>query len=269
MAVESIEIDGIERKLGLLPPTPEALKRRSRLKSFSDFLGEKGLTILAKDLWKEVKHKGLSDPKFVLDQHNSSGCVGYSEAAAEMKIRALRGMPFERLSGSFTYAHINGGSDSGAMILDALESACKNGHALESEFNYPQLFLRQIPQGVKETALSRRSIMALPVNTLEEVATALQMGFIVQAGVQVDGSFNSFDSNGISGARGQYANHSIHLCGMVNIGGEWVYEMPNSWGLWGPFRNGTCYLRAKGIVISGDAWVHVDAMRQDVPVPSN
>lgn len=267
-ATNSIEIDGIERKLGLIPPAPEALKRRAKMKSFADALGERGLTILAKDTWKDVRHKAFTDAKFVLDQHNSSGCVGYSEAAAEMKIRALRGMPFERLSGSFTYAFINGGQDGGAMILDALESAEKNGHALESEFNYPKLFKNQIPAGVRETALKRRSIIALPVNTIEEVSTALQLGFIVQAGVQVDGNFNSFNSAGVSNARGQYANHSIHLCGMLNIGGEWVYEMPNTWGLWGPFRNGTCYLRAKGVVISGDAWVHMDAHRQDVPVPA-
>jgi len=263
--------NGEERKLGLLPPTAGNLARRKLMKSFGSLLAEKGLSLIPESQWIDVDYPEFHKPEFVLNQFNSSGCVGYSEAAAEMKIRVLRGLPFERLSGSFTYAHINGGQDGGAMILDAMESAAKYGHALESEFNYPKLFMSQIPSTVKETALTRQSPLAYPVDTVTEVATALQMGFIVQCGVAVDGNFERFDSNGVSAARGQYANHSVHLCGMKKFGSRWCYRMPNTWGFnWGPFGNGSCYLSADGLVLRGDAYVHVvgELPGDFVPVPA-
>ena len=46
---------------------------------------------------------------------------------------------------------------------------------------------------------------------------------------------------------------------MKQINGEWVYHMPNTWGpKWGPFHNGSCYLRPAGIILEGDAFVHAD-----------
>lgn len=265
-----IDGQGNVRRLGMIPADAKAKARRMKMMGFGEFLQKKGMGLIPRDKWVDVEYPKYRQPQWILDQHNSSGCVGYSEAGAHTQARDRRGMKFELLSGSFTYAHINGGQDGGAMILDAMLAGKKYGHALRSEFDYPQLFLRQIPASVKETALKRQTIAAYPVNTFDEVATALQLGFVVQAGVQVDGNFGSFDANGVSRARGRYANHSIYLDGMKQIDGKWVCHMPNSWGAsWGPFRDGTCYLRPEGIVIEGDAFVHADSewLPEDLPAP--
>lgn len=268
-----IHIDslGEERRLGLIPPNLDAKKRRARRKTFGQLLAERGLPLVPRNQYRDLLHDEELNPKFFVNQRNCSGCVGWSEAGATMITRHRRGMKFERLSGAFTYAHINGGQDGGAMILDALESGEKYGHCLESEFDYPKLFLKQIPESAKQSALTRQSELAYPIDSFDEFWTAILLGFCVQHGVCVDGNFERFDANGVSAARGRYANHSVYSSGVKIVGGKPVSRMPNSWGeVWGPFGNGTCYLSEAGIILDGDAFVHVSGewLEGDLPTPA-
>lgn len=248
------------RRLGMIPADEGAAKRRTAMKSFADLLHARGLPLIPESEWRDIDGSAECTPEFTLNQGYTSSCVGASEAAAEMKIRTRRGMKFERLSGPFTYAWINGGRDSGAMILDAMESGVKHGHALESQFNYPHLFLNQIPQDVIEEAKTRQSTLAFPCNSIEEAGTAIQMGFVVQHGVEAGGAFDSFDADGVSRVRGGIANHSVHSFGGKRIKGRFRFHMGNTWGFgWGPFRNGTCFLNPEALILRGDAFVHVAA----------
>ena len=263
---EHTDSTGEVRKLGVIAPDEEAIKRRKKMKSFGQFLKEEGAGLIPSEKWQDVLYPQTDKPEFVLDQGQTSGCVGWSDAGAETTLEYILTGVLAVKSGAFRYAHINGNSDSGAMILDSMESGLKHGSALKSEFDRPQIYYRQIPESVKQSALKRRFLKAYPVNTVEELATAIQLGFVVQAGVQVDGNFERFDSNGISAARGKYANHSIYIYGMQKIGDRWRYKMRNSWGFnWGPFRNGSCFLNPEGICIEGDAFVHADSSWIDTP----
>lgn len=265
-----IDSDGNVRKLAVIPPDERVKARRMQLTGLGEFLGKKGVSLIPEEKWVEIDYPRFHKPEFVLNQQSTSGCVGFSCAAANMKIRALRGMNPERLSGAFVYAYINGGNDGGAMIDDSRVALMKYGVCLDSENPLPKIFLRQISDEAKKSAERRQMTVAYRCDNIQEVATALQLGLIVQAGVQVDGSFSSFDANGVSRANGRYANHSIHLYGMKQIEGKWVYRMGNTWGAtWGPFKDGSCYLRPSGIVIQGDAFVHADSewLPEDLPTP--
>ena len=254
-----IDHNGIERKLGLLPIDEETKRVRASQPSFSDFAGQNGLTIYPRDQWDDLDNASLRGPEFVNDQRNCSGCVGWSAAGAEMMTRAARGMPFEKLSGAFVYAHINGGRDAGAMITHAMGAERQFGHCLESEFDYPKLYLNQIPDAVKQSALSRQSRMAYTINSLEEFFTAIMCGFYPQFGVCVGNNFNAFDTHGIAGVTSGYANHSVCAFGMKRFGSIWCAQTGNSWGKdWGPFRSGWCWINERAIRLD-DAFVHVDA----------
>lgn len=257
-------------RLGMIPADAEALQKRAKMVPFLTGLKARGASLIPRDQWKEVQYPQFHDPKWVLNQQNTNGCVGFSCAAANMKLRHIHGHLFERFSGNFSYAGINGGRDAGAMILDSQIFSQKYGFCREDEFPMPGIYWRQVPEKAKESGLTRQLVLSYPIDTEEEMATALQLGMIVQAGVQVDGNFSSFDANGVSRANGRYANHSIHIYGMKQVAGEWVYYMGNTWGSkWGPWQNGSCFLRAKGIVLRGDAFVHADSewSPSDLPTP--
>lgn len=252
---------GKVRKLGLIPATPERKERqRKQFKSFGSLLESSGLKLIPQEKWVDIETPHWNRPEYVIDQGQTSSCVGASGAAAAGKTLESGGKPFELQSGPFLYAFINNGQDSGAYIGDCLETLTKNGTVPAKLFGYKDgLFLRQIPASVREEGLRHRLTVGYILNTEAELATAVQMGFVCQAGVQVDSSFERFDSSGVSSARGRYANHSIHIDGMKKIGSGWVYHMPNTWGAkWGAFNNGSCYLRPEGVIIEGDAFVHAD-----------
>lgn len=255
-----LDMTNAVRVLGAKPADASRKAKARRLQSFGQFLESQGTGLIPRDKWVDVEYPEFRNPEWVLNQHQTSGCVGFSGASAEEKSRRLRGMPHVKLSGAHHYSCINGGRDSGAYILDSMEAGLKQGYALKSEFDLPKIYSSQVSSSVKESALTRQSTLAWPINTIDELGTAIQMGLIVQCGVQVDGSFESFDTNGVSRARGRYANHSVHIDGMKKIGDRVVFHMPNTWGPdWGPFRDGTCYLSEQGVILDGDAYVHADS----------
>ena len=260
---------GVERKLGMIPADESRLKKQASMLSFAELLKSLGKSLIPESDWEDIDASHECTAQFTEDQGRTSSCVGASFCAAQMKTRVRRGMKFERLSPSFNYAFINGGSDNGAMILDALESGVENGICLESEFTYPKLYRSQMSAEAIASGLTRQTTLAVPCNTIEEVGTAIQMGFVVQHGVEAGAAFGTFDSNGVSQVEGGYANHSVHSFAGKRIGGRYFFHMGNTWGNWGPFRNGTCYLKPRGLILRGDAFVHISAERLggDLPVP--
>lgn len=264
------DADGNERKLAVRRPAAADLKRFAKFQSYGEMLKSKGQSLIPRDKWKEIEHPEFKRPEFTLNQFNTSGCVGYSSAAAEGKSRWLRGHKFEILSGAFSYSGINRGRDDGALILDSMVHGKTKGFCLKTEFDLPNKFDHQVPQEARDSAMTRQMTLGWPVNTIDELATAIQNNLIVQCGVCVDGNFERFDADGVSSARGRYANHSVHIDGMRKIKGRWVFRMPNTWGhSWGPFKDGSCYLTEQGVILDADAYVHGDSewRPDELPTP--
>ena len=254
---EYTDHNGDQRRLGLLPPTDEQLEHRRLCGSFSDYCASKGFVSVAEVDWYDVSCPQF-DSKFNLNQKSFSACVGFSDAGAEMKLRYSIGLAFERLSGAFSYAHINGGRDAGASITESMRQSAKNGYCLESEFDLPHIYLNQIPESAKKSALTRQSRKGFTINSVEEVFTAILLGLFPQFGINVGANFEQF-RDGVAGWNNGYANHSVHGCGMKKINGDWRIEIDNTWGTkWGPFGNGHCYIDRRAIRVD-DAYVHVDS----------
>jgi hypothetical protein len=197
---------------------------------------------------------------------------GLLAAQANMRLRASRGMTFQKLSGAYIYAHINGGYDGGATITDAMSALEQYGTCLESQMDVPQIFLRDVPSGADATAKRFLLRLGLTLSSFDEIGTAIQMGLFPQFPINVGANFENFNSDGVAGASSG-GNHSVHADGMSkDSSGAWILDMPNSWGVsWGPFSNGRCYLSENAIAWAAsedDAYVHVDEL-QDPTDPLN
>lgn len=254
------DMTGEQRKLGWLPPTPQKLTARAGKLSYREWLARRGLTVLPRSEWKPVDGMSRFDTRFINNQKNCGGCVGWSCASAATKLRYARGYGFQMLSGAYVYAHINGGHDGGAMILDSLTAIQRYGTCLQSTMDFPKIFTRQIPSGADAEAAKYKEFIDVQVNSFDEVCDAVQRGLFPQFPINVGGNFENFDKNGVAGAsRG--GNHSVHAAGLQQFGSSWYLWMPNSWGAgWGPFSNGSCYLSENAIAwaASNDSYVHTE-----------
>src|SRR5687767_9505183 len=112
---------GREFGTGLIP-SPEKAKRAfcSRYE---------GPTIPRGD-WVEVDYRAFAPA--IYDQGEQGSCVGHGGVASLATVRKMHGHDDARLSPCNLYGQINGGSDRGAMVVDALKALRDVGACLES-----------------------------------------------------------------------------------------------------------------------------------------
>jgi hypothetical protein len=261
---------GEVRMLAKLKPDQEVRKMMSQA---HDLFGAP----VPRSQWKPIDRRNDLGSQFIVNQRNTSGCVGFSAVEAMMRQRFLRGYGFVFLSGAYVYSWINGGRDSGAMITDALKALVDHGAPLESTVPWNYIFRNQSKVGDVEAQRFRlrRGIAITQTDqatAFDWIVTALLKGFIPQFAIEVGNNFDNFDANGVAGFSAGYGNHSVHADGLVEINGKWYLDMPNSWGTsWG--NQGRCLLSEKHIqtVVSNggqDAFIHEDEI-QDPQDPNN
>lgn len=223
---------GNERRLACIPTTPEV---RKLCGSFRDHLKSIGKEIIPRSEWSAVDRRQTMGKEFITNQKSTSACVGASGAQALSRLRVARGFKFEKLSGSFCYAHINGGRDAGAMIGDAATSLVKVGTCRESLCGYDTIFLRQLTEEMKQDAKRFKLENEMSIDSWDEFCTAIQLGYFPQFGVAVQRNFTPSGSDMLVGAsRG--VNHSVHGDSLIFMPskGDWKVRMPNTWGVtWG------------------------------------
>ena len=259
---EIVDHLGHVRRMGHIELTSEHLMMRASRQSFQSYLESNGSGLIPRDKWKPVNRRKELDTKFIVDQKSCSGCSGWSANHLLMRLRVMRGMTFQRLSGAFTYSQINGGHDNGSVIVQAGKSLEDDGTCLESQFNFPHIFDKDVTEEMRETAQRFRLLNMLTCDTFDEAGTAIQMGFLVQFPLQVGSNFEKF-TNGFIGVAKGYGNHSVGTDGMDFINNKWGLDMPNTWGPnWGPFKNGRAYVEEAAFAGQGgndDSYVLIDA----------
>ena len=180
----------------------------------------------------------------VMNQGSTSSCVGHgSVAGMEIAYKQL-GNPSQQFSPFFTYALINGGSDNGAMISDALKALKKYGACPLDDMPKGAMYERQIPKKAYEQASRFKVSQAYQCDSFEEVCQAISVGFTVPLGIYVGNNFGDLDSDGVSPLpRGGGGGHCILGCGLKKTSKYgWVIKIQNSWGSnFG--ENGFCYIQ--------------------------
>lgn len=244
--MDGILCGGETRWLGRIPAEPYY----DQFKLFRE-----AVPIVPVSEWREIDRRNVLGGDYILDQNGHGSCVGFSSAGAIMRARALLGDGPQRLSGTFVYAHINGGRDAGAIIGDAVKVITEKGVCLESEMPPSQIYARDIPPSAYETAKRFRALECYIANTWEEITSAVQLGFIPVFAVMVGNNFTSLDSDGIAGFSNGPGNHAVTADGMKKTSRGWVLDMPNSWGTqFG--QQGRCFLTERHIMsVQQDCYV--------------
>lgn len=213
-----------------LKPTPVPL--RASFPQVSD-----AIEIVPESKWRVIDQRPNFDvASFTLNQRSHGSCVGFSSAGALMKSRVLAGQTYQRLSGSFIYSLINGGSDNGSSIGDSLDVLKNVGTCLESEADWDAIYPSRIPSTARQTAKRFMAEESYRVDTWEEAGSVLQCpDFVLVFAVMVGNTFDRLDTNGVVGLDRGPGNHAVHGCGMSRSQ-RWGWQLDgfNSWGTtWG------------------------------------
>jgi len=227
---------GHRRYLACLPPKP-------------DFGGlpklRQAAPIVPRQQWQPINRRTLFPAQsWVLDQDGIGSCVGNGAAGALRRARYLAGQADYVLSPGCVYAQINGGRDQGAVISDALTALQRTGTCRYESVGEEPYFLGQLPDGWQQEAARFRIAQAYHCETFDDIASALQLGFVVVYGIMVGQRFEQFDRVGVAGHAAGPGNHCMMADGMTQLAdGRWGLDNVNSWRpSWGPWGIGRCYL---------------------------
>lgn len=217
------------RALGCIPPT--FLKAMAR---FAD-----NFPTIPRSQWTPISFSKFAVP--ILDQGQHGSCVWHATATAHWKSWIKTGATPHEFSPTFGYAIGNGGRDAGMVIGDAADILSQYGNCLATEFPEGHIWKRDIPASAYDTAKRFRVTKTFRLESFDEVASAILLGFMPVFDVYVGNSFNNLSSDGVPGCRaGISGNHAQTADGLVQITkGQWALEGINSWGTqWG--MSGRC-----------------------------
>lgn len=254
--LEEILIDGEKRKMGRTLPTSDNLKMRAGLTNFTEYLRSKSLGLIPRSEWHPVSRRGMFGPEFINDQGQAGACVDYCAAQSEMKMRAMKGMSFVKLSGGYIYDQINGGRDNGACITDSMTVLMTIGTCPAADYPKP-VFNRRL----QPASLGRfKEELCLTCTTFDEGVTAILMGLIFQYPYQVGNNYTPSAATGwICGVSRGPGNHSVHSDGLALINGNWYLDHAGTWGTrWA--NNGRAYHSEAGVMgcaMQDDAYVKI------------
>jgi hypothetical protein len=239
--------DGVERKLGcLVPESPPTEATR--------WVEATGATVMTLDQIRTAlagrqsaygRRSLFKGRKWIRNQGQFGSCNGWSTALALSRARVLRGIGnLENgviLSGSDAYSQMNGNQDNGSMLYDGIK-VVGNGIAPESMVPWNKIYSSQISSEAKAARVNFRGLEPEAVDTEEEFATAIFLGYPGIVAVHANGAFNQLDGRGVCQGGNGPGNHSVGVDDIrVAPDGTLEYDMFNSWDTtWG--TEGRCWL---------------------------
>lgn len=225
--------NGIQVGTGCLVPE----KRPTRFRAFADIaqvLSEQEIREIITDPNRKMGRKRFGK-EFIGFQGKRRACNGFAGAKALERRRVICGMDWVKLSGEGLYSQINGGQDQGSMLDDGMNCILENGVPPEDMVKHEEYIKERIdPQAFIE-AKRFKGLAAYRVDTKEELDTGLALGFTGVVAVHVTNDFMKLDNNGIiypspSNNRA-VGNHAVCVDDIQVVDNEFVYDMPNSWGV--------------------------------------
>lgn len=185
------------------------------------------------------RRKVFAGRKFIRNQRHFGSCNGFSTAAMLTEARVLRGVETVEtatvLSGADAYSQMNGGRDQGSHLAAGMKVCAENGIAPEALVPWDHIYSSQISAAAKAERAKYRGFEPEAVDTEEEFATGLLMGFPGVIAVHVAGAFDRLDGRGVCQGGNGPGNHSVGVDDLrLAPDGTIEYDSPNSWDItWG------------------------------------
>jgi hypothetical protein len=170
------------------------------------------------------------------DQDGQGACVGFSCSKALAAASRQAGYTWPELSAGHLYGRINGGSDRGAMLSDALIELQKNGCCKSSTVGDLDWHKRDWPAEAEREAKSFKIIREIDCPTFEEIADGLQNAKLGVFACDVGNDFECERDGWVHDKRGRRGGHALPALGLAvhPKDGRWGVITQNSWGKdWG------------------------------------
>ena len=179
------------------------------------------------------------DNSYVAEGIGVHNCNAFATITCAEACRAMQGLPYVALSPGWLYGRINGGSDRGSMLEDALEWMLKTGTCTTNEVDY--LEWRKNPEAAALVAPRYRFLEAFQCPTFDHMASAVQAGFFIDEGLMWKDGFKPDGDGWITSGSGGGGGHALCGYGLAERNGKWGIHTRNSWSeSWG--IKGNCIL---------------------------
>lgn len=208
--------------------------------------------LVPREQWPEFSFKAFTSP--VLDQGETSSCVGHASAAAFRRAWCISGQEDHAFNPFWIYGLINGGRDQGAIVGDAVDAMTKYGVAYDgpvADGDLPhQLYFPQQLQAMPATLAKAKRFRVVECwhlrgpRIFDQIGSALALGYVCVSGILVGQNFGQLDAEGVAPLPDTVlGGHALHHLGLKQTrAGAWVIETQNSWSQeWG--LSGYCYLQ--------------------------
>lgn len=205
--------------------------RPASLTTVADSMGVLSKDQVAKQIATRKAARKRYGPNWIKNQGRRGSCNAYAAAAATERARDARRLPRVELGPEFLYAQINGGRDSGSH-LDRGMKAMETIGCPPKEFVKYESYLKsqQSPEAVANAGRFR-ILEPYAINSEEELATALALGFPCVVACHVTNNWMKLDRNGVVLATDGPGNHAICVDDVrINSLGEYEFDHAGSWG---------------------------------------
>lgn len=182
----------------------------------------------------------LSFPVPLLNQGSTNSCNGHAWCTAFSRAWVMSGQKLEDFSPFWLYGLVNGGRDQGSALEDGAEAVLKYGFARIADIPQGAMYASQFPRQAYEQAALRKGLNIWQMLSLDELRTAITLGFACIGGIPVDTStIGNLDEEWVPPVpRRIVGYHAIEFHGLKysTKHKEFLPQSQNSWGQWG--RNG-------------------------------
>jgi hypothetical protein len=244
---DSVVINGRTFKTGFRP-TPEYRKLCFRKAS-------EVITPIPRNQWKEVFP--VEGPVYIYDQNGYGKCTASASVGVFMEARRRAGAPTIVLSDDHLYGRINGGSDDGSNIGDALTELMARGVCTRATIPDGQWQPRKWPVGSLIEAAKFKILEAFVVETIDEFCTGLQTGWDGVFAVEANDQFDAGTDGWIPEYTNRSLNHAVRSQpGLVRHPRKDLWGIPyvGSWGK-GHAVNGAAIWPITNWNPNNDAWL--------------
>lgn len=259
--------NGIVRALAyVVPDSAKKMLRASRtnIQTIRSNAGLKPLIQPGDPEWREMD-LFTGHPQSLLENQGQEGaCTAATATGAGSRQRFVRTGQVVKTSWKWLYDQINGGRDAGSNIIDSMGVVETQGTPPADSYTKSLFRANQNPPGVPWY----KEDVAITGSSALEFANIILMGGYAQGPILVTNSFEKWTGDGVAFGGGapnsSGSNHSVYYGILKFLNGDphnWVLGLINSWGLWGPFKNGLCFVIPKVIdnaATTDDGYGHMD-----------
>lgn len=257
----AVMVGGVPRMLARIPPRDDAWK---------DWFAPWGWSMGYRDDGDARPFECLDYDLMTVNQGQIGSCTNGATKGAAHKLRYKAGAAFVELSGTWAYAHCNGGRDQGASISDVVNYVAANGLCTEAacpQTTWNASQVRDATQATREASRFRYAEV-YRCQSFRDALDAVSRGFEVVGAVMVGNRFNDVDrATWLCGLDRGPGNHAIHMSyGIRSINGKPALLCRNSWGddwPWKGARGFFCVDQARFDCVSYQECVAIRYMPRD------